>query len=212
MVPVVKKWFKYSICVSKQGELDGGELIAVKMLHPLQGLDEGLFKNEVCNNLFKVDHPNVIGLLGYCDEIHSEFVEHNGGKVSSKRVYRGLCFEYFPNGSLHKHLSGTMEHSINAVIYSFFHYTFVLLIAFYFATCVEQSLAANWSTRYKIIKGICEGLNFLHGCKPQIFHLDLKPANILLDDSMVPKLADFGLSRLFAESRSHVTEQAIGTE
>ncbi|XP_045085976.1 uncharacterized protein [Aegilops tauschii subsp. strangulata] len=164
-----------------KGELDSGELIAVKMLHPLQGLDEDLFKNEVCNNLLKVDHPNVIGLLGYCDELHSEFVEHKGDNIAAKHVYRGLCFEYFPNGSLHKHLS-------------------------------EQSLSANWSTRYSIIKGICEGLNFLHGCKPRIFHLDLKPANILLDNSMVPKLADFGLSRLFAESHSHVTERMIGTD
>ncbi|XBI77779.1 hypothetical protein VPH35_087591 [Triticum aestivum] len=61
------------------------------------------------------------------------------------------------------------------------------------------------------MKGICEGLNFLHKCEPQIWHLDLKPANILLDSSMEPKLADFGLSRLFTQSHTHVTERIIGT-
>ncbi|XP_037438962.1 putative disease resistance protein RGA3 [Triticum dicoccoides] len=75
-----------------------------------------------------------------------------------------------------------------------------------------QSFAPNWSTCYNIIKGICEGLNFLHGCKPPIFHLDLKPANILLDSSMAPKVADFGLSRLFGRSCTHVTEKIIGTQ
>ncbi|XBI78612.1 hypothetical protein VPH35_088270 [Triticum aestivum] len=76
----------------------------------------------------------------------------------------------------------------------------------------EESFAPDWSTRYKIIKGICEGLNFLHSCEPPIFHLDLKPANILLDSSMAPKLADFGLSRLFGGSHTHVTNRVVGTE
>ncbi|KAF7062945.1 hypothetical protein CFC21_069485 [Triticum aestivum] len=76
----------------------------------------------------------------------------------------------------------------------------------------EKSFAPDWSKRYVIIKGICEGLDFLHGCKPPIFHLDLKPANILLDSEMVPKVADFGLSRFFSGARTHVTKQIRGTQ
>jgi len=74
------------------------------------------------------------------------------------------------------------------------------------------SLAHSWRTRYSIIKGICEGLNFLHRCKPPILHLDLKPANILIDSSMVPKVADLGLSRLFSGSHTQVTERIRGTQ
>lgn len=47
---------------------------------------------------------------------------------------------------------------------------------------------------YEIIEGICEGLDCLH-VKRCILHLDLKPANILLDDTMAPKIADFGIPR-----------------
>lgn len=51
--------------------------------------------------------------------------------------------------------------------------------------------------RYQIIKGICGGLHYLH--ESRIFHLDLKPENVLLDNNMVPKITDFSLSRCFEE-------------
>uniref|UniRef100_A0A0E0EQ69 Protein kinase domain-containing protein n=1 Tax=Oryza meridionalis TaxID=40149 RepID=A0A0E0EQ69_9ORYZ len=55
----------------------------------------------------------------------------------------------------------------------------------------------DWYMRYKIIKGICEGLKYLHEeTEKPVYHFDLKPENILLDKDMVPKLADFGLSGL----------------
>ncbi|KAK1614147.1 hypothetical protein QYE76_019664 [Lolium multiflorum] len=76
----------------------------------------------------------------------------------------------------------------------------------------EESGGHDWPTRYKIIKGTCEGLNYLHGGmgKP-MFHLDLKPANILLDRNMTPKIADFGLSRLFGGTSTHITDACKGT-
>ena len=45
--------------------------------------------------------------------------------------------------------------------------------------------------------GTCEGLNHLHNAQEKpIFHLDLKPSNILLDKNMTPKIAGLELSRL----------------
>lgn len=58
----------------------------------------------------------------------------------------------------------------------------------------DASCGLDWIKSYQIIKGICEGLHYLH--QNHIVHLDLKPANILLDDNMVPKIADFGLGAL----------------
>ncbi|KAJ1274532.1 hypothetical protein BS78_05G069800 [Paspalum vaginatum] len=74
----------------------------------------------------------------------------------------------------------------------------------------DASHGLEWKIRYQIIKGICEGLHYLH--QNNIVHLDLKPANILLTDSMVPKIADFGLSRCLDENQSQlITSKLIGS-
>ncbi|XBH59516.1 hypothetical protein VPH35_114235 [Triticum aestivum] len=39
----------------------------------------------------------------------------------------------------------------------------------------------------------------------KILHGDVKPANILLDDNFVPKISDFGISRLIARDKEHTT-------
>ncbi|XP_037462947.1 putative receptor-like protein kinase At4g00960 [Triticum dicoccoides] len=64
----------------------------------------------------------------------------------------------------------------------------------------------DWDVCYKIIEGICEGLHYLHNFDAPIYHLDLKPANILLDEVMVAKLGDFGLSKLFDSMQTYITE------
>ncbi|XP_044350822.1 cysteine-rich receptor-like protein kinase 10 [Triticum aestivum] len=73
----------------------------------------------------------------------------------------------------------------------------------------DTSYGLQWRDRYQIITGICQGLHHLHQNK--IVHLDLKPANILLDDNFVPKIADFGLSKYFAEMQSQVITSRGGT-
>uniref|UniRef100_A0ACD5X6Q7 Uncharacterized protein n=1 Tax=Avena sativa TaxID=4498 RepID=A0ACD5X6Q7_AVESA len=74
----------------------------------------------------------------------------------------------------------------------------------------DTSCGLEWRKHYQIIKGICEGLLFLH--EKRILHLDLKPANILLDHQMVPKIADFGLSRCLGEESARViTRNLCGT-
>ncbi|KAJ9536217.1 hypothetical protein OSB04_un000603 [Centaurea solstitialis] len=59
----------------------------------------------------------------------------------------------------------------------------------------------DWSTRLDIATGTAKGLAYLHEESLEwVLHCDVKPHNILLDANYGPKVADFGLSRLFDRS------------
>ncbi|XP_030949054.1 putative leucine-rich repeat receptor-like serine/threonine-protein kinase At2g19230 isoform X2 [Quercus lobata] len=96
---------------------------------------------------------------------------------------KALLYEYMENGDLHQHLS------------------------------VKNTNVMTWNERLNIAVDAAHGLEYLHnGCKPPIIHRDLKTSNILLTGHMQAKIADFGLSRIFAtESDSHVSTCPAGT-
>jgi hypothetical protein len=97
--------------------MDDGETIAVKKLSymPPDHVSEKQFHNE-CTNLMRVQHQNIVRLVGYCDETRHQFVKHNGDYVFAKMNERALCFEYLQGGSLDKHVSGEIMHCIGNII------------------------------------------------------------------------------------------------
>ncbi|KAK3416920.1 hypothetical protein EUGRSUZ_H02661 [Eucalyptus grandis] len=98
----------------------------------------------------------------------------------------GFCFEYskqalvydfMPNGSLDKHISYT-----------------------------DGDDTLDYKKMYEISLGIARGIEYLHrGCDMQILHFDIKPHNILLDQSFTPKISDFGLARLYPTGHNIVS-------
>ncbi|KAF3535545.1 hypothetical protein F2Q69_00020471 [Brassica cretica] len=70
----------------------------------------------------------------------------------------------------------------------------------------------DWKQRFEIITGIARGLLYLHEDAPNcIIHRDIKAGNILLDEKWVPKIADFGMARLYQEDATHVNTRVAGT-
>ncbi|XP_016475821.2 putative serine/threonine-protein kinase isoform X1 [Nicotiana tabacum] len=70
----------------------------------------------------------------------------------------------------------------------------------------------TWTLRKEISIGIAKGLSYLHEeVSPHVVHRDIKASNILLDEDFTPKIADFGLARLFSENTSHISTRVAGT-
>ncbi|XP_059294172.1 cysteine-rich receptor-like protein kinase 42 isoform X2 [Lycium ferocissimum] len=70
----------------------------------------------------------------------------------------------------------------------------------------------SWEERFRIIVGTAEGIDFLHrGSEIRIIHRDIKSSNVLLDENLEAKIADFGLARCLAPDKSHLSTGIAGT-
>ncbi|KAL3838501.1 hypothetical protein ACJIZ3_023092 [Penstemon smallii] len=71
----------------------------------------------------------------------------------------------------------------------------------------------DWKRRLRIALGAARGLAYLHElAHPPIIHRDIKSSNILLDENLTAKVADFGLCKLVSDSsKGHVSTQVKGT-
>ncbi|XP_034680821.1 senescence-induced receptor-like serine/threonine-protein kinase [Vitis riparia] len=78
----------------------------------------------------------------------------------------------------------------------------------------KEEAVLSWKQRVGIALDAAEGLEYLHnGCKPPIIHRDIKTDNILLNEKLEAKVADFGWSRSMpVEGQTHVSTRIVGTE
>ncbi|XBH87809.1 hypothetical protein VPH35_075198 [Triticum aestivum] len=153
----------------------GNKNVAVKKISVNKDtVSEKLFHREVAS-LMKIEkHQNLVRFLGFCSN-KARVVEEQTG--SEEPIY----FQIMDILLCFEYISnGSLDKHIT-----------------------DELRGLTWDTRFDIIRGICEGMRYLHEDK-SIIHMDLKPANILLDDHMIPKITDFGQSR-FAEN-THTKE------
>ncbi|KAG2606907.1 hypothetical protein PVAP13_4NG177111 [Panicum virgatum] len=103
---------------------------------------------------------------------------------ASGHQFKALILEYMPNGSLESWLYPTKLNNYG----------------------LKSPLSLG--SRITIAVDIASAFDYLHNhCMPAVAHCDLKPSNVLLDDDMGARLADFGLAK-FLHSFSHSCHQS----
>ncbi|KAJ9162736.1 hypothetical protein P3X46_022490 [Hevea brasiliensis] len=103
----------------------------------------------------------------------------------------GFCYELDEQMLVYEHISnGSLKDSISG----------------------KSGIQLSWARRLRIALDSARGLAYLHElANPPIIHRDIKSTNILLDDQLTAKVADFGLSKLLDHTEGHVSTQVKGT-
>ncbi|KAJ6928129.1 leucine-rich repeat receptor-like protein kinase [Populus alba x Populus x berolinensis] len=76
----------------------------------------------------------------------------------------------------------------------------------------KSGFKLSWAKRLGIAIDSARGIAYLHElANPPIIHRDIKSTNILLDDQLIAKVADFGLSKPMDNNEVHVSTGVKGT-
>src|SRR6185503_13359051 len=77
------------------------------------------------------------------------------------------------------------------------------------ADLIKQEGKLDPQRAARLLRTIAEAVDYAH--KLGVLHLDLKPANVLLDDNGNPHVADFGLARRLEQGLAADTNEVSGT-
>lgn len=192
-------------------ETDGNNMSAV------ESIQYSFSEIEAATNNFSIDHK--IGEGGFGDVYKGTLP--NGQEVAVKRLSR-TSFQGVEEFKNEISLVAKLQHRnlVRLLGFSFQGDEKILIYEFvpnksldYFLFDPEKQSMLDWSRRQKIIGGIAKGLLYLHeDSRLRIIHRDLKASNILLDANMNPKIADFGMARIFGVDQSEEkTSRIVGT-
>ena len=75
--------------------------------------------------------------------------------------------------------------------------------------CYEEGIHPGLKTTIRILEGCADALGYLHAMEPApLLHRDIKSENILLTESLEPRIADLGEARTMAQNK---TMTVVGT-
>ncbi|VAI36024.1 unnamed protein product [Triticum turgidum subsp. durum] len=139
-----------------------------------------------------------------CKSKHSRCIPagtNTGYSCQCWEGYQGNPYE--PHGCKGDHISSKVPMLV---------YDFISNGTLYEHLHVEGPRSLSWGDRLRIAIETSKSLAYLHSAAAiPIIHRDVKSANILLDDTLTAKVADFGASRYIPMEKSGLETRAQGT-
>ncbi|XVF56818.1 hypothetical protein PTKIN_Ptkin06aG0150900 [Pterospermum kingtungense] len=147
-----------------RGRMKDGTLVAIRCLKMKKRHSTQSFMHHV-ELISKLRYRHLVSALGHCFECYLD-------DSSVSRIF--LIFEYVPNGTLRRWISGHARRSL------------------------------IWAQRISAAIGIAKGIQFLHtGIMPGVYSNNLKITDILMDQNLVAKISSYNLP-LVSESAGKV--------
>ncbi|GBG67651.1 hypothetical protein CBR_g779 [Chara braunii] len=163
-----------------RGMLEDGTVVVIKRLKHFAPNGGGLGSRHCHLDDFKaklrmiqrLNHKHLVPLIGY--------------SCSGDNTDRVLLYEYMPKGSLSYHLFGS--YLSNTVVRDW-------------GAQIDLTAPLTWSQRLAIALDVANGLQYLHSLPRGGFgHGAVNTQNILLNEELHAKIADFGLVRLMVHN------------
>ncbi|CAL5205962.1 unnamed protein product [Lathyrus oleraceus] len=186
----------------------------IEVLEPLQ-----LNFNTICNATNDFFDSNKLGEGGFGivykgrlsngQEIAVKRLSGDSGQGDSEFKNEVFLVAKLQHRNLVRLLGFCLQGRERVLVYEFVHNKSLD----YFIFDQTKKAQLYWEMRYKIILGIARGILYLHeDSRLRIIHRDLKASNVLLDEEMNPKIADFGMARLFGVDQTQAnTRRIVGT-
>ncbi|KAL7126742.1 hypothetical protein ABFS83_14G207600 [Erythranthe nasuta] len=176
----------------------------------------GINTNEI---LSCIKESNVIG-TGATGTVYKAEIQRINKTVAVKKLWRSrIDLETGGRGDNHDlvgevNLLSRLRHRNIVRLVGFLHNDTDSMIIYEFmengnlgeALHKTGRLLVDWVSRYNIAVGVAQGLAYLHhDCHPPVIHRDVKSNNILLDEKMEARIADFGLAKMMMKKDETVS-------